>query len=72
MHRLGRRDGACDACRQPEFSQLDMEMTFMDEEAIMGLAEGLVRAVFQEASTACMPDICVCRNSMSRQPACLR
>ena len=48
---LAKRPGACRACRQPEFSQLDMEMTFMDQEAIMLLAEGLVRAAFLEAST---------------------
>ena len=34
--------------RQPEFTQLDMEMAFMDETAIMMLAEELVVAVFRE------------------------
>ncbi len=36
-------------CRQPEFTQLDMEMTFMDCEAIMALVEDLVAAIFQQA-----------------------
>ena len=45
----------------------------MDEEAIMGLAEGLVRAVFLEASTAFMPASCACRLFMSAaQSACVR
>ena len=44
----------------------------MDEGAIMGLAEGLVRAVFLEASTAFTPVSCTCRFIMSRHslPAC--
>ena len=44
----------------------------MDEEAIMGLAEGLVRAVFLEASTAFTPVPCTCRFTMSGHnlPAC--
>ena len=38
------------SCRQPEFSQLDMEMTFMDQDAIMTLTEQLVAAVFSRVS----------------------
>ena len=34
----------------PQFTQLDMEMAFMDEDAIMGLSECLVAAVFKEAA----------------------
>ena len=44
-----------DQCRQPEFSQLDMEMTFMDQDAIMGLVEGLVAHVFQQVSSGYQP-----------------
>jgi aspartyl-tRNA synthetase len=36
--------------RQPEFSQLDMEMTFMDQDAIIGLVEQLVAAIFGKVS----------------------
>lgn len=39
-------------CRQPEFTQLDMEMAFMDRDSIMSLVEDLVVAVFQRV-TAC-------------------
>ena len=42
---------AARCCRQPEFSQLDMEMTFMDQDAIMGLVEGLVAHVFQQVGS---------------------
>lgn len=35
-------------CRQPEFSQLDMEMAFMDQDAIIALVEEMVLAVFDE------------------------
>ena len=41
--------------RQPEFTQLDMEMTFTDREGIMALVEALVACIFQEVAphTAC-------------------
>lgn len=35
-------------CRQPEFSQLDMEMTFMNQNAIIGLVEQLVATIFSK------------------------
>lgn len=35
--------------RQPEFTQLDMELAFMDQAAIIGLTERLMAAVFREA-----------------------
>ena len=36
------------ADRQPEFTQLDMEMAFMDQNAIIDLTEQLTAAVFRE------------------------
>ena len=42
------RDEDLRADRQPEFTQLDMEVAFMDAESLQTLVEGLVSTVFKE------------------------
>ena len=50
------RDEDLRADRQPEFTQLDIEMSFIDEADIMRMMEGLIRQVFRSTLEVELPD----------------
>ncbi len=50
------RDEDLRADRQPEFTQLDIETSFMDEDAIMGHMEAMIRGLFREVLGEALPE----------------
>jgi aspartyl-tRNA synthetase len=49
------RDEALRADRQPEFTQLDLEMAFVEEDDVLGVIEGMLHRVFQETGFEAPP-----------------
>jgi aspartyl-tRNA synthetase len=50
------RDEDLRADRQPEFTQLDIETSFMDEAGVTALMEDMIRALFKTVLNADLPD----------------
>src|SRR5258707_10851310 len=50
------RDEDLRADRQPEFTQIDIETSFLDEQAIRALTEQLARHMFREALGVALPE----------------
>lgn len=50
------RDEDLRADRQPEFTQLDLEMAFIDEQTIQSLIEGMLKKVFKDTLNVDLPE----------------
>ena len=50
------RDEDLRADRQPEFTQIDIETSFLDEDAIMAITERMVRELFQSTLAVDLPE----------------
>jgi aspartyl-tRNA synthetase len=50
------RDEDLRADRQPEFTQVDIETTFMDEQAVMSVTENMIRGLFKETLNVELPN----------------
>ncbi len=50
------RDEDLRADRQPEFTQLDVEMAFIDEDSVTALMESMVRDLFREVLAISLPE----------------
>lgn len=50
------RDEDLRADRQPEFSQIDIEMSFVDEEDIWSMTEGLMKEIFKDIKEIDLPE----------------
>lgn len=65
------RDEDLRADRQPEFTQLDLELAFTDREGIMGLMEGLIATAFKEVLGVEVRVRCVLVGGGGSSAACL-
>ncbi len=49
------RDGDLRADRQPEFTQIDMEMSFVDTDDVLNVGEGLIKHIFKDCMGVDIP-----------------